>query len=85
MSSRKLKLNAGKTEIMVIHGTNRHNPAEAFGDFQFDNSTVQQSLQIKNIGVIFDPALKYDSHINSIVKSCNFQLHKIAAIKKILR
>ena len=84
MNSRKLKLNTGKTEIMIIHGSNRHNPAEEFGDFQFENSTIKQSLQLKNIGITFDPALKFDSHINNIAKACNFQLHNIAAIRKFL-
>ncbi len=38
----------------------------------------------RNLGVIFDPALKFDKQINSVVKSAFFQLRMIAKIKSFL-
>ncbi len=35
----------------------------------------------QNLGVIFDPALKFDKRINSVVKSAFFQLRMIKLIK----
>ncbi len=38
----------------------------------------------RNLGVIFDPALKFDKQINSVVKSAFFQLRMIAKIKSFI-
>ena len=34
-------------------------------------------VHARNLGVIFDPALKFDKQINSVVKGCFFQLRNI--------
>ncbi len=35
----------------------------------------------RNVGVIFDPSLKFDKQINSVVKSAFFHFRMIAKIK----
>ncbi len=39
---------------------------------------------VKNLGVIFDDGLKFDKQINTVVKSCFFQLRLLAKVKHIL-
>lgn len=34
--------------------------------------------QVKNLGVVFNSALKCDRHINTVMKGCLFQLQNIA-------
>ncbi len=34
--------------------------------------------QVKSLGVVFDPELKFDKQINYVVKSCFFQIRSIA-------
>ncbi len=40
--------------------------------------------QIRNLGVVFDPELKFDKQVNAVVKSCFFQIRSIARLKPIL-
>lgn len=84
MHERKLKLNEGKTEVIVIHGSSRNNPTDSFGTLNFGDSEVVLSDQVKNIGVVFDPALRFDKHINIIVRDCNFHLRNLSLIKRFL-
>ncbi len=72
-----LQLHDSKTEVLV------------FGHPDFAN-TLSNTLapitntvgsRARNLGVIFDPALKFDKQINSVVKSAFFQLRMIAKIK----
>ena len=40
--------------------------------------------QVRNLGVIFDSELKFNKQINSVVKSCFFQLRMISKLKPLL-
>ncbi len=80
MTQNLLQLNQSKTEIMF------------FGPVRgcLDMSTYLGSWsdychdQIRNLGVVFDPELKFDKQINAVVKSCFFQIRSIARLKPIL-
>lgn len=82
MLRRKLKLNEGKTEVILISGSNRNKISEEFGQFRFGDAYVPLSLQVRNIGVVFDPVLRFDKHISSVVRDCNFHLRNLSIIKK---
>ncbi len=75
-----LQLNQSKTEIMFF------GPARGC----LDMSTYLGSWsdychdQIRNLGVVFDPELKFDKQINAVVKSWFFQIRSIARLKPIL-
>ncbi len=80
MTQNLLQLNQSKTEIMF------------FGPVKgcLDTSTYLGSWsdychdQIRNLGVVFDPELKFDKQVNAVVKSCFFQIRSIARLKPIL-
>lgn len=38
----------------------------------------------RNLGVIFNPQLKFDYHLHKLVKSCFFNLRNIAKIRPLL-
>ena len=68
--SHGMKLNATKTQMIVI-GTPamlRHMPAV---QLKFCGATVKDSRVVKNLGVIIDRHLTYQSHIDEMTRKCN--------------
>ena len=81
MPRRKLKLNDGKTEIIVIRGNLRNVSAANFGEMSFGDTQLVVCESAKNLGIILDPSLSFRSHIDSIVKTCNFHIYNLFMIK----
>ena len=74
MARRKLKLNDGKTDIIVIRGNLRNVSVANFGVMRIGEPA-------KNLGVVLDSSLSFRSHIDSIVKTCNFHIRNLYMIK----
>ena len=81
MARRKLKLNDGKTEIIVIRGNLRNVSIANFGEMSFGDTLLVPCESAKNLGVVLDSSLSFRSHIDSIVKTCNFHIHNLYMIK----
>ena len=81
MARRKLKLNDGKTEIIVIRGNLRNDPVANFGVVNFGETQLVPCESAKNLGVVLDASLSFRSHIDSIVKTCNFHIRNLYMIK----
>ena len=73
MARRKLKLNDGKTEIIVIRGNLRN----VSGEMSFGHTQLVPCESTKNLCVVFDSSLSFRSHIDSIVKTCNFHIRNL--------
>lgn len=84
MKQRKLKLNEGKTEVMLVKGSLRTDIATTFGTLSFGNTNLMLSNVVRNIGVHFDSNLSFDRHIDGIVRACNFQIRNLYFIRKYL-
>ena len=84
MSDRKLKLNDGKTEMIIVHGSNRSFRTEDFGTIVVNGCDLAPLGSIRNLGIIFDESLNFKQHICMLVKSCNYHLRNICAIRKFL-
>ena len=69
MARRKLKLNDGKTELIVIRGNLRKVSAANFGEMRFGDAQLVLCESVKNLGVVVDSSLSFRSHIYSIVKT----------------
>ena len=80
-AKRKLKLNDGKTEIIVIRGNLRNISVADFGVMSFGNTQFVPCESAKNLGVVLDSSLCFRSHIESIVKTCNFHIRNLYMIK----
>ena len=74
MNGRKLKLNDGKTEIIIVKGNLRSNVVEEFGELELPCSHLCPSVSARNLGIIFDSSLNFKNHINSVVKTCNYHI-----------
>ncbi|KAI2648195.1 putative RNA-directed DNA polymerase from transposon BS [Labeo rohita] len=80
MSLNFLKLNESKTEIIVFGSSDVPNTHHGNSSVLF--SSVKSC--VKNLGVLFDSALKFDRQINLVVKSCFYQLRALAKVKTFL-
>lgn len=84
MARRKLKLNDGKTEIIVIRGNLKNVPVADFGVLNFDGTHLVPCESAKNLGVVLDSLLSFRPHIDSIVKTCNFHIRNLYMIRDFL-
>ena len=81
MAGRKLKLNDGKTEIIVIRGNLRNIFVANFGEMSFGDTQLVSCESAKNVGVVLDSSLSFRSHTDSTVKTCNFHIRNLYMIK----
>ena len=68
MTRRKLKLNDGKTEIIVIQGNLRNVSVANFGVMSFGDTWLVPCESAKNLVVVLDSSLSFRSHIDSIMQ-----------------
>jgi len=83
MRHNMLKLNDDKTEV-IFFGTNQRLPTVEDIKIQIGDVSVGQSSNVRNLGVIYDSTLGMERHINSVCRSCNFQLRNISRIRRYL-
>ncbi len=75
-----LQLNADKTEILLV-GPKSQSSSQHDIFIDIDGVQIRPSTTVRNLGVLFDSALCFDSHIGQIVKSCFYQLRNIVRIR----
>ena len=80
MARRKLKLNNGKTEI-IIWGNLKNVSVANFGVMSFGDKQLVPCESAKNLGVVLNSSLSFRSHIDFIVKTYNFHIHNLHMIK----
>ena len=81
MLTNKLKLNADKTEIVLI-GTKKQLEKVTIGEIKVGSSLVNPSTgAVKNIGAWFNAKLSMLQHINNICSSSFYHLHNIRRIR----
>ena len=81
MARRNLKLNDGKTEIIVIRRNLRNVSVANFGVMSFGNSQLVPCESAKNLSVVLDSLMDFRFHIDSIVKASNFHIRNLYMIK----
>jgi hypothetical protein len=75
-----LKLNDGKTELMVfstMHMQERHKDVT----LRIGETDVENRHPVKNLGVLEDPALTMTNQVHAVCKSAFYQLRNIARIR----
>jgi len=83
-SSRRLQLNAQKTELIWFgSSTNLHQLDSSDSKILIDDSTsIQSSQVIRNLGVFFDNELTMRNHISRVTRSCYYQLRRLKTIRR---
>jgi len=81
MTSNFLLLNSEKTEILIIgQKTSSRNNLEYC--LTLDGCSVKSS--VRNLGVLFDTNLSFESHVSSICKTAFFHLKNISKLRHML-
>uniref|UniRef100_A0A8C1MC95 Reverse transcriptase domain-containing protein n=1 Tax=Cyprinus carpio TaxID=7962 RepID=A0A8C1MC95_CYPCA len=83
MSTNFLCLNSGKTEVMLIGSRHQISKAGSLS-LTIDGSVLATQAKVRNLGVIFDTRLSFDSFVQSTVKSSFFHLRNIARLRPML-
>ena len=84
MSQNKLKLNADKTEVLVL-GTPRQRAKISVPSISVNGEIVKiLDIPIGNLGSVFDPSMNMAAHVSKAVKSANYHLRNIGRIRKYL-
>ena len=68
--SHGLKVNTGKTELIVC-GSRQNCRGMRPTSIRFREDIVRESPTVRNLGVLFDKNLSWDSHVSALVKKCN--------------
>ena len=75
-----LQLNTDKTEIVVFGPKEQRSKVTA----HLESMTLKPTNQARNLGVVLDSDLNFNSHIKTITKSAYYHLKNIARIKGFL-
>ena len=83
MKANYLKLNSGKTEIVVINNKadKSPNPTSIFLQ-KSDKIPTEPSTEARNLGVWFDQTFSMSSHVSRVIQSCWSQLANLWRIRK---
>ena len=79
----RLLLNDDKTEFLVIgtrHQLNKLNPSVLHVGYH----TIDNSVNVRNLGTIFDNLISMDTHISQVCKTAFYCIHNIRSISKYL-
>jgi len=78
ISSNRLKLNAGKTEVALL-GTRQQLTKLNMSPLQIKNQVIMPLDKVRDLGVIIDSklTLTMESHTASVARSCFYQLRSI--------
>ena len=77
-----LKLNDDKSELLVFH--TRHSPRPVISNIMVGEEGVTPSSSCRNIGVVFDDTLTFETQINSFCKTSFWHLRNIWRIRTYL-
>ena len=84
MSLNELKLNADKTEVLVL-GTPKQRAKLSVPSISVNGEIVKiLNIPIGNLGSVFDPSMNMAAHMSKAVKSANYYLQNSGRIRKYL-
>ncbi len=83
MTSNFLLLNSEKTEVLII-GPKTPTSNNLEHCLTLDGCSVNSSSSVRNLGVLFNRNLSFDSHVSSICKTAFFHLKNISKLRPML-
>lgn len=81
MRARKLKLNDGKTDILIIRGNRRADDIVGALSINVGGSQLRPANSVRNLGVYVNSRLDFKEHVNQIVKSCYLHIRNLYLVK----
>ncbi len=83
MTNNFLLLNSEKTEVLII-GPKNHTSNNLEHCLTLEGCSLDSSSSVRNLGVLFDSNLSFDSHISNICKTAFFHLKNIFKLRPML-
>uniref|UniRef100_A0AAR2M4G4 Reverse transcriptase domain-containing protein n=1 Tax=Pygocentrus nattereri TaxID=42514 RepID=A0AAR2M4G4_PYGNA len=83
MSNNFLLLNSDKTEVLLL-GPKLARHRLSNSTLKLNNLSVSSSLSVKNLGVMIDADLSFDTHISNITRTAFLHLRNIAKLRNSL-
>ena len=84
MTSNFLSLNPSKTEFLIIGLPNKVSKLQNQTLLLPDNTTISPVHSAKNLGIVFDSSLSFDSQISSLSRACYFHIRDLRRIRRTL-
>ena len=79
-----LQLNADKSEVMLVGTAYQLQAASAIKAVSVAGSSLSLTDKMKTLGVVLDSRLTFESHVSSVVQSCNYHVQAIRHIQDLL-
>jgi len=83
LSTNRLSLNPSKTEFLIV-GSKQQRDKLNFSSFTFGGNTISYAPAVRNLGVMFDSNLSFDSQISNVCRLSHFQIRQIRQIRPAL-
>ena len=79
-----LKLNDNKTELMLVTSKRTKHLHSLPTSITIGNAQIPFKRSVKNFGFALDCLLTMNAHVSNIARSCYFELHRLASIRRFL-
>lgn len=84
MTTRKLKLNDSKTEILIVRGNRRADDVVNSLSISMGESHILPRTSVRNLGVSLNSRLDFREHVNQITKGCFFHIRNLYSVKRFI-
>ena len=84
MTYNKLQLNNDKTELIFIVSNKLLSTTTLPPSIQLENSLIQTSSTVRNLGVMLDQTLSFKIQISSVSRACYLELRRISSVRHLL-
>ena len=81
MNTYYLKLNEGKTNVIVFHPPRLESTVDKINGLFIGSKCVRFPCNAKNLGVLLDNKLTFKAQVNQCVQSCFSTIRKISSVK----
>ena len=82
MTANKLKLNADKTEFILLGNKSQRDKLADCFPVDILGNNISPSNKVRNLGVIFDSDFSFSNHIVSVCRSCFVGLRDLRRIRR---
>ena len=79
-----LKLNDNKTELMLVTSKRTKHLHSLHTSITIGNAQIPLKKSVKNLGFTLDCHLTMNAHVSNIVRTCYFELRRLASIRRFL-
>ena len=79
-----LKVNDNKTELMLVTSKRTNNLHSLPTSITIGNYQIPFKQYVKNLGFTLDCHLTMNAHVSNIARTCYFELHRLASIRRFL-